>query len=88
MLLEKCLQVFLNVVESAEEFSFLDVGSASVGPMGLVMNVAPWRGSVASGCGAVAVSGVDSSTLGGRPDPGFASDIEDLGVRPQDDAAQ
>ncbi|MCH7899809.1 MAG: hypothetical protein IH818_02720 [Acidobacteria bacterium] len=52
---------------------------ATVGPVDLVVDVAPPGGSMASLVGAMAVPGDDGSSQGGGDDPRLATDVDDLG---------
>ncbi len=72
------LDVFEGVVESAEQFAFVDTGRSSVGPMVNVVDVAPLRGPLTSRGDTVPVPGDDRPSLCGGPHPGLPADIEDL----------
>ena len=52
---------------------------ATVGPVDLVVDVAPPGGSMASLVGAMAVPGDDGSSQGGGDDLRLATDVDDLG---------
>ena len=67
------------VMKTAEGTEFFQTGFATVGPVDLVVDVAPPGGSMASLVGAMAVPGDDGSSQGGGDDPRLATDVDDLG---------
>ena len=79
--------VLASVMEAAEELSLFHAGRAPIRPVIHVVDVAPLGSDLAAGPGAVAVTGDDGPSLGRGPDPGLATDVEDLGVRTEHDAA-
>ncbi len=76
-----------TVMKTAEKTEVFQTGFASVGPVDLVVDVAPSGGTIASLVGGVAVPGDDGSSQGGGDDPRLATHVEDLGIRAEDDSA-
>lgn len=65
-------------MKTAEKTEVFQTSFATVGPVDLVVDVAPPGGTIASLVGAVAVPGDDGSSQGGGDDPRLATHVEDL----------
>ena len=75
-----------GVTRSTEEDSAFDRGFPSVGPVIEVMEIAVlWFGAAAFAL-TVSISGNDRLALGSIPNPGLASDVEDLALRSEDNS--
>ena len=88
--LDRFLGVLMGeaVMKTAEGTEFFQTGFATVGPVDLVVDVAPPGGSMASLVGAMAVPGDDGSSQGGGNDPRLATHVDDLGFSFQNNSME
>ncbi len=69
-----------TVMKTAEKTEVFQTGFATVGPVDLVVDVAPPGETIASLVGAVAVPGDDGSSQGGGNHSCSPTDVDDLGL--------
>jgi hypothetical protein len=77
--------VGVSVVSTAEQDAVVDGGFSAVGPVTLVVDVAPGGGDIAVPVLAVPVSGDDRAAFRSGERAGGTAGVEDLAVRSRDD---